>query len=114
MAMAGVKATKADQKERMVAITASRQQRRAAISAVRSAQADFEVAFSKRVEGILACIDLRLLSSSADAELVSVAQQDTTDEYAGRSHEAWAPDKSGGSRRPRMPWRQQKCSDLRG
>jgi hypothetical protein len=46
----------------MVAMTAGRKEMRAAISVVRSAQADSEVAFSGRVEGTLACIDRRIWS----------------------------------------------------
>jgi hypothetical protein len=60
--------------------------------------ARLEVTFSKRVRGILASIDRRI-QSPREENLYQVSQQATTrvDQYAGRSHEAWARDKIGES-----------------
>jgi hypothetical protein len=59
MIMAEIKATRADQKE-MAAIRTGQEEMRAAISALRSAQADLEANFRKRVERIQASIDRRI------------------------------------------------------
>jgi hypothetical protein len=56
MVMANTMATRADQKE-MATMRAHQEEMRAAISTVRSTQANFKVTFSKWIGGILASND---------------------------------------------------------